>query len=384
MIEDKKLEKQAKELAKVISEEMQKDLKASYDEKFTKLEQIAENLTKKESELVQKVFVANDLKKDVSSLDEKESKDAFAIALLTKDVNTIKLLCEKDYESLDPRLKGLSEGTPADGGYLVPQHFYNSLVVERDNLNVMRQNVTIVPMRTNVLTVPKHETGPEVYWTGEGVTKTTSSMDFSQPTITAYKMASILYMTDELLEDASFNLTDLVVNQFASKIADQEEKVITNGAGTTQPTGIFVNASVPTITCAGNLSFDNIINLVYELPAKYRRFAKFLVHNNNVRELRKLKDLDGRYLWQEPVAVGQPATIQGYPVIETYWAPESQIAFGDYKEGYWLGERHGMRVKVTQDTETTFTQDKTGIRVVERIGGDVIVPNAIRKLITIP
>jgi HK97 family phage major capsid protein len=384
MIEDKKLEKQAKELAKVISEEMQKDLKASYDEKFAKLEQIADSLTKKESELVQKVFVSNDLKKDINSLDEKESKEAFAIAILTKDVATIKLLCEKDYESLDPRLKGLSEGTPADGGYLVPQHFYNSLVVERDELNVMRQNVTIIPMRTNVLTIPKHDTGPEVYWTGEGVTKTTSSMDFTQPTITAYKMAAILYMTDELMEDAAFNLTDFVVSRFAQKIADMEEKVIINGAGTTQPTGIFVNASVPTIACSGNLDFDDIINLEYELPAKYRRFAKFIIPSANVKELRKLKDSDGRYLWQEPVAVGQPATIHNYPVIETYWAPESQIAFGDYKEAYWLGERHGMRVKITQDTESTFTQDKTGIRVVERIGGDVIVPRAIRKLITIP
>jgi len=43
-----------------------------------------------------------------------------------------------------------------------------------------------------------------------------------------------------------------------------------------------------------------------------------------------------------------------------------------------------MTVKISQDTTTAFTQDKTAIRVVQRIGGDVIQPLAIRKLITIP
>jgi HK97 family phage major capsid protein len=141
---------------------------------------------------------------------------------------------------------------------------------------------------------------------------------------------------------------------------------------------------VATRACAGNLSFTNIINLIYDLPVKFRRNARFLVHPNNVRELRLITDTTGRYMWQEPVSAGQPATIHGYPVVETYWAPESQIAFGDYREAYWLGDRQNVTVKITNDTETTFTQDKTGIRVVQRIGGTVVFPNAVRKLITIP
>jgi len=191
-------------------------------------------------------------------------------------------------------------------------------------------------------------------------------------------------MTDELMEDAAFSLTDLIVNRFAVKMSEFEEYHIMQGSGTAQPTGIFTAGTIGTVTCTGNLDFDDIINLIYALPEKFRNNARFIIHNNNVKELRKLKDNDGRYIWSEPVAAGQPATIHGYPVYLTYDCGEDEIAFGDWKECYWLGERHGMRVKITNDTETTFTKDMTAIRVVKRWGGDVIQPNAARILNTIP
>lgn len=358
------IEEKAKKMAEVVKSELgldslKSDILSAMDEKFAS----------REASSVMKVFVGEDVQKSVDELTKDEKAKAFAHALFTG--NSV-------------ALKALSEGTPADGGYTVPQDFYSSLVMEITELAQFRSMVTVVPMRTNVLTVPVGEHGPDVFWTAEGATKTTTTMDFRQPTITAYKMASIIYLTDELIEDSAFDLVNVLVSRFADRIAQEEDKVIANGSGTTQPVGIFVNSSVPTRNCSGNLSFDNIIDLIYDLPVKFRAGAKFIVNSNNVRELRKLKDGQGRYLWQDPVSAGQPATIQGYPVVETYWAPESQIAFGDFKTAYWLGDRQRMTVKITNDTETTFTQDKTAIRIVERIGGDVIIPNAVRKLIAIP
>lgn len=366
MTEEKKLtlEEKAKKMAEVVKTELGLDeLKSSI------LNAMDEKFASREKENVMKVFVGEDTQKSIEELTSEERIKAYAHALFTRN---------------EAVLKTLSEGTPADGGYTVPQDFYMTLVQEITEISQMRSQVTVVPMKTNTLTIPVGENGPDVFWTAEGATKSTTTMDFRQPTITAYKMASIIYLTDELIEDSAFDLVNVLVSRFADRIAQEEDKVITNGAGTTQPIGIFVNSSVQTRACNGNLDFDDIIDLIYDLPVKYRANAKFIVNSNNVRELRKLKDNDGRYLWQDPVSAGQPATIQGYPVIETYWAPESQIAFGDYKMAYWLGDRQKMTVKITNDTETTFTQDKTAIRIVERIGGDVIIPNAIRKLISIP
>ena len=362
--EEISLEEKAKKMAEVVKSELGLDslkaeIIAAMDEKFSS----------REKDSIMKLFVGEDVQKAVSEMTVEEKNKAFAHAVFTADTAALKVL---------------SEGTNADGGFTVPQDFYNKLVMEITEKAIMRPLVTVVPMKTNVLTIPTGAHGPDVYWTGEGITKTTTTMDFAQPTITAYKMAAIIYLTDELIEDSAFDLVNVLISRFADRVAEEEDRVITNGNGTTQPDGIFNDANVATRACAGNLDFDDIIDLIFDLPVKYRSNAKFLVNPANVKEMRKLKDTTGRYLWQDPVAAGQPATIHGYPVLESYWAPESQIAFGDYKTGYWLGDRQKMTVKITNDTETTFTQDKTAIRIVERIGGDVIIPNAIRKLITIP
>jgi len=365
MIEEKEmtLEEKAKKMAEVVKSELgleslKNDILSAMDEKFAS----------REKSSVMKVFVGEDTQKSVDELTSDEKSKAFAHALFTGNQVALKALSEVN----------------ADGGFTIPQDFYNSLVMEIADVAQMRSLVTVVPMKTNVLTVPVGEHGPDVYWTAEGATKSTTTMDFRQPTITAYKMAAIIYLTDELIDDSAFDLVNVLVKRFADRIAIEEDKVIINGAGTTQPVGIFVNSTVATRSCSGNLSFDNILDLIYDLPVKYRAGGKFLVNPENVRELRKLKDTTGRYLWQDSIAQGQPATMISYGVIESYWVPVSQIAFGDFKTAYWLGDRQKMTVKITNDTETTFTQDKTAIRVVERIGGDVVIANAVRKLINIP
>lgn len=354
------IEEKAKKMAEIVENELglkslKSDILSAMDEKFAN----------REKQSVMKVFVGEDIQKNVDELTAEEKTKAFAHALFTGN---------------EASMKALSEGTPADGGYTVPQDFYRTLITEIYELAQMRSQVTVVPMKTNVLTLTVGEHGPETYWTGEGATKTTTTMDFRQPTITAYKLASIIYLTDELIDDSAFDLVNVLISRFAENIAEKEDQALINGNGTTQPEGLFQASGVGTRAVAGNLTFDDIINLIYDLPIKYRPNAKFVVNSNNVRELRKLKDSDGRYLWQDPVSAGQPATIHGYPVIETYWAPESEIAFGDLKRAYWLGDRQRMTVKVSSDTETTFTQDKTAVRVVHRVGGIVLLPNAVRKL----
>lgn len=357
------LEEKAKKMAEVVKSELgldslKADILAAIDEK---------ELARSKSS-VMKMFVGEDIQKSVDEMTSEEKSKAFAHALFTGNEASLKALSSVN----------------ADGGYTIPQDFYNTLVEEIADVAQMRNLVTVVPMKTNVLTIPVGEHGPDVYWTAEGATKTTTTMDFRQPTITAFKMAAIIYLTDELIDDSAFDLVNVLVRRFADRIAQEEDKVIINGAGTTQPTGIFVNSSVGARVCSGNLDFDDVIDLVYDLPSKYRVNGRFIVNPENVRELRKLKDTNGRYLWQDSVQQGQPATMLGYPVTESYHAPVGQIAFGDLKTAYWLGDRQKLTVKITNDTETTFTQDKTAIRVVERIGGDVVVAVAVKKLTTIP
>lgn len=166
-------------------------------------------------------------------------------------------------------------------------------------------------------------------------------------------------------------------------------RVTTVGTGVGQPTG-YASGGLG-ITCqavTGNLSFDDIIDLIYLLPTKYRKRgnAKFYIHTNNIKELRKLKDSDARYIWLDAVAQGQPSTIYGYPVIEDNNLPLSEVYFGDMRQAYLRGIRHKtMRVLISQTaTVETWEKDRTGIRVVQRAAGTIVRPNALKCLNSIP
>jgi HK97 family phage major capsid protein len=169
---------------------------------------------------------------------------------------------------------------------------------------------------------------------------------------------------------------------FAESIAMIEEDAFGAGNGTTQPLGIETARAASTFASIASVgqNFDDIIRLEYALKAQYRKNASFIAHDQAVRNMRLLKDSQNRYLWQEPLAPNQPATFHGYPVHTMNSIPHTVIYFGDWKRGYWIGDRKQMTVKVTQDSETAFTKDQTAIRVVERVGAQVVLPAALKAL----
>lgn len=283
-------------------------------------------------------------------------------------------------------LKALSEGTAADGGYLFPAEFLAELVKPLVAAPRMRALVRVIPMKRNVLNAASLVNRPKVYWTAENAAKTTTTANFGQPTLTAKKAAAIIYASDELVEDSTeIDVVRTIIDLFAESIGIEEDRVILAGNGTTEPLGIFTNTGtlIPQVTNSGNLSFDTILDLEYALPVQYRNGASYLVNPTNVKELRKLKDNQGRYLWNDTVN-GQAPTLNGYPVHEFYDIPESKIGFGNWKLTYWFGDRKQMTVKISNDTETAFTKDQTAIRVVERVGGTIVLGQAARLLVSIP
>ena len=356
----------------------------------------ADSIVEKIASDIESRLGLKDLKEKVNSIDALEKTKAKAVR--KSKILTLDMLSEKSIDQLTEReglavflkaaidndmikVKALAEGVAADGGNLFPDEFRSELIRDVADLTVMRPLVRVVPMSKDVMKIPSLSSKPQVYWTLENVAKTTTTASFGQETLTAFKMAAIIYASDELIEDSSeIDVVNLIISLFAEAVAEEEDKVITAGNGTTQPTGLTVATITSVASATGNLSFDDLINLEYLLPAKYSRKASYLVHRNNIREMRKLKDSQNRYLWTDPVAIGQPATFHGAPVRENNNLSESEIYFGDYFKGYWLGDRRKMTIKITQDSETAFTKDQTAIRIVERIGGNVILPAAIKKL----
>lgn len=346
--------------------------KLGFDKINEKVDSLSADLTKNNSKL-EKIFANTATKADYDGLTTNEKVVAFYQAAVQSNHGV---------------LKALSEGTAADGGYLFPDEFRAEVLRCIEDLGHMRSEVRVIPMKRDVMKIPTLESSVQVSWTEENAAKSTTTAHFGEATLTVFKMAAILYASDELVEDSTeIDIVQLIIQLFSEAVGREEDRVIAVGNGTTQPTGVVTARTAGTIlsvVCAGNLSFDNIINLEYLLPKEHHANAKFYTNRTNIKELRKLKDTTNRYLWADPVAVGQPATIHGYPVVEWNWLGEDIIFFGDLKKAYWLGDRKKMSVKISQDTETAFTKDQTAIRIVERIAGNVVLGCAIRALITIP
>jgi HK97 family phage major capsid protein len=313
-------------------------------------------------------------------LDTLMKKDASEMTTSEKVVGFFQALIQKDRIAL----KALSEGTSADGGYLVPDEFRAEVIRDIAEKNFMRGEVRVVPMRRDVMKIPTLESRPKVSWTEENATKSTTTAVFNEAVLTAKKMAAVLYASDELIEDSyDIDVVKLIIELFSEAIGEEEDRVIWRGNGTTQPTGVVVSraaGNIATRTAVAGLTYDEIVNLTYDLPAKYHRNAKFWVHRNNIRELRKLKDNNNLYLWQPSQQAGEPPLLGGFPVVEVNDLPEDEIYFGDMKKAYWLGDKGLMAVKISQDTETAFTKDQTAIRVVERVAGNVVLTQAVRCL----
>lgn len=337
------------------------------------IDALGKHMETPENSKLKALLHGKDLVKDKDQLTKEEKIVGFFHGLVTKN-ETI--------------LKALSEGTAADGGFLFPNEFLFELIKPLAELPRLRGLVRVLTMRRDVLNAPSLLNRPKIYWTAENAAKTTTTAAFGQATLTARKAAAILYASDELIEDAvEIDVVRLIIDLFSEAIGEEEDRVILRGNGTTEPTGIITAvtaATIASVTCVGNLDFDNVIRLIYALKAKYRPGAAFIVHPNNIAELRILKDTQGRYLWQDPSTPEGYPRLYTYPVYEKYDMPEATIVFGNWKLAYWLGDRKSMTVKISQDTTQAFTQDQTAIRVVIRLAGNVVLGEAAKALATIP
>ncbi len=294
-------------------------------------------------------------------------------------------------EDFDRHLRGkmlvhnvLSEGTDADGGYLVPEDFERDIVSALEEENVIRSVAKVITTQ-HERKIPVAVGHSTAQWTAENAAYTESNPTFGQKQIDAFKLTDLCRVSVELLQDSAFDIEDYLMREFARAFGIAEEQAFCVGTGTNQPTGIFTanGGSVGVTAAATNaITVDEVINLVYSLKSPYRRNAKFILNDATVSLIRKLKDQYGAYLWQPSVQAGQPDKLLGYDIITTPYAPTVAagaftVAFGDFKN-YWIGDRSGRTVQ--RLNELYATNGQIGYVATERVDGKVILPEGIKLL----
>lgn len=278
----------------------------------------------------------------------------------------------------------LSEGTDADGGYLVPEEFERQIVTTLDEANVIRSLAKVITTGSQ-RKIPVAATHSVAQWTAENAAYTESNPTFGQKQIDAYKLTDLIRVSQELLQDSAFDLESYIADEFARAFGIAEEQAFCVGTGTNQPTGIFTaNGGTVGVTAAATtaITADELISLVYELKSPYRRNAKFLMNDSTVAAIRKLKDLNGAYMWQPSVQAGQPDRLLGYeiytsPYVPTIAAGALAIAFGDF-QNYWIADRASRTVQ--RLNELYATNGQVGYVATERVDGKVILAEGIQLL----
>lgn len=368
----KKLDKNVKSIADNLKKEIMDGVKEGLGlEKLqAQIFEFGNQLKEKEVQAIEKVAVSKNLKKDVNELTDKEHVKAFAQAVLVRDHAT---------------LKTLTEGTDADGGYLVSDQVNNAIEKEMERDEDFRSLVTVKNMTKWKMRIPKELTMPQFYNTTEGASKTTTSMTYDELYLTAKKKAAIIYLSDEFIDDADFNMTQEVINGFSRSAQKEINETIIDGAGgAVDGDGLFNNATVGTTATVGSLNWSKIVWLESKVPAKFRMGASqdnvYIVASDVYRIMKQLVDGNNRPLWTNGNAqIGTPATFNGYRVVESDHVTAGEMLFGNTKEAAWYGQRQPMTVKISNDTTEAFSKDKTAVRVVLRHDQQIVWPRAIYK-----
>jgi HK97 family phage major capsid protein len=280
----------------------------------------------------------------------------------------------------------------ATGQILVPEEIEAEIMRELPQLNVIRPLCsvrTITRDRIRLRGISETQVGWGKLELGGAPPETTLV-----PTETWQYVEDLEGLTkvgkDEL-SDSDISLEPIVADSFARAMADEEEVAFVSGTGhaTQQPLGFLQAASgVPThaLAGAGAIVMNDILDLIYTLPAQYRTRATFVMHSQIELALRQLLDVPtGRYLWEPSLQAGKPNLLMGYGVVACDSMPtftgvlQRVVVFGDFKAAYRIVDRVGMTIQ--RLVELYATAGLVGFLASRRVGGSVIRPTALAILI---
>lgn len=290
-------------------------------------------------------------------------------------------------EGLDPVIRNaLQIGTDTEGGYLVPDEFERTLIQALDEENIFRKLANVISTSSGDRKIPVVASKGTASWIDEEGAIPESDDSFGQVSIGAYKLGTMIKVSEELLNDSVFNLENYIAKEFARRIGNKEEDAFFTGDGTGKPTGILAatgGAQVGvTAASATAINVDEILDLFYSLKSPYRNKAVFVMNDATIKAIRKLKDGQGQYIWQPSLQAGTPDTILNRPVYTSAYVPTiaasaKSIIFGDFGY-YWVADRQGRVFKRLNELYAATGQ--VGFVATQRVDGKLILPEAIKVL----
>ena len=283
-------------------------------------------------------------------------------------------------------VNALQIGTDSEGGYLVPDEYERTLVEALEEENVFRQLAKVIRTSSGDRKIPVVATKGTASWIDEEGAYLESDDAFGQVSIGAYKVGTMIKISEELLNDSVFDLEAYISREFARRIGAKEEEAFFTGDGSGKPLGVLAATGGAetgvTAASATAITADELIDLFYSLKAPYRRNAVWVLNDSTIKAIRKLKDNQGQYLWQPSLTAGAPDLLLGKPVRTSAYMPAiaadaKTVAFGDFSY-YWIADRQGRSFKRLNELYAATGQ--VGFLASQRVDGKLVLPEAIKVL----
>jgi len=290
--------------------------------------------------------------------------------------------------------KSLSTAVNSDGGYLVDPQTSATVQSVLNAMASVRAIASVVQVEATSYDVLVDHTDVGAGWATEaGSVAETDTPVIDRITIGLHELSALPKASQRLLDDSAFDIEAWLAGRIADKFARAEAAAFVNGDGVDKPTGFLTHATVDNDVWAwGNLGYvpsgangdvtaEAIVDLVYALGAQYRANGSFVMNSKVAGLVRKLTDGDGRFLWSDGLANGEPAMLMGYPVLVAEDMPDAgsdsfSIAFGDFRAGYTVAERPDLRIL----RDPFSAKPHVLFYATKRVGGDVSDFAAIKLL----
>lgn len=296
---------------------------------------------------------------------------------------------------LEFEAKSLSTAVNSDGGYLVDPQTAETVQSVLNSTASIRSIASVVAVEATSFDVLIDHTDVGAGWATEaGPVGETDTPQIDRITIPLHELSALPKASQRLLDDSAFDIEGWLAGRIADKFARAEAAAFISGDGVDKPKGVLAHPVVDNSTWSwGNIGYvptgvdgdigdgDAIVDLVYALGAQYRANASFVMNSKTAGVVRKLKDADGRFLWSDGLAAGEPARLMGYPVLVAEDMPDvasdaHAIAFGDFAAGYTIAERPDLRVL----RDPFSAKPHVLFYATKRVGGDVSDFAAIKLL----
>lgn len=293
----------------------------------------------------------------------------------------------------------LNKGSAAEGGFVAPTEWDRTITDKLVIVSPMRQIARVQTISTGSFSKLFNLRGTVSGWVGETAARPeTASPTFGSLTYALGEIYANPFASQQILDDALVDLESWLAQEVQTEFAFQEGVAFISGTGANnRPNGLLTYVTgganggahpfgaIQTTNSlnATSVTADGLHNLVHLLPSAFTANARFIMNRNTQREVMKLKDTTGQYLWQPSVQAGVPPTLMGYPLTEVAAMPDlaagsKSIVFGDFDQGYLIVD--GIGVRVLRDPYSA--KPYISFYTTKRVGGGLLNPEALKALNT--